>query len=352
MKIVLVGYCHLADGFRGGAAALQRMGHPVFFFPYYCYIMDKRNDAESELLSLIEKKEVDVCLWWCNAVKASSCRFIVERLQEEKRRVIHLFYNFDPFLYNYEKYQCLFWKPLIENKEKVYACMHSIFTCFEREIQYFASLSIDYLPPGFDPAVSFYEEDKSYACDISIVCTTLYDNFTEHPAEAVSLGRWEVVHMLYAHRHLYRFHIYGPEKMGAIFPECYRGFVSYEDSRKVFSNSKVNLSIHTLTKELHRDNSPYEYFSERVPQILGCKGLLATNSFLHTHLQPDRDYIYLDKESPQHWFEKILWIIRDSPTYNPIRESGYRRAREVYTWDQWAHRLDTEMKRLCSPESN
>jgi spore maturation protein CgeB len=344
MKIVLIGYCHLADGFRGGANALHRKGHEIFFFPYYCYIMDNRSDAEIDLLSLIEQNSIEVCLWWCNAVNSSCCRLVMEHLQQ--KHILHLFYNFDPFLYNYEKYNCFFWKPLIKNKEEVYSCMHHIFTCFEQEIQHFSNAPIDYLPPGFDPSISFYEEDKKYECDISIVCTTLYDDFTEHPKEAVSLARWEIVHMLYTHRHLYHFHIYGPEKFGVLFPDCYQGFVSYEEAQKVFSNSKINLSIHTLTKELHRPYTPYEYFSERVPQVLGCKGLLATNSFLHTHLKPNRDYIYLDGN--ENWFKQLLHIINHSNEYDWIRQNGYDRAMERYTWNHWANTMDLKMKSLCS----
>ena len=334
-NILMIGYCHLADGFLGGARAFEKMGFTITFFPYYSYIMDKREDKETDIISIIKDKNINICLWWCNAVSESSCSFIMNHLKEHAINVIHIFYNFDPFLYEYEKYNSFFWKPLIENKKEVYPCMNYIFTCFEKEIQYFSSLPIYYAPPGFDTSISFYEENKDFECDISIVCTTLYDSFEEHPFDAVSLSRWEVVHTLYTNRHLYTFHIYGPEKFKTLFPECYRGFISYNDSRKVFSNSKINLSIHTLTKELHKDYSTSEYFSERVPQILGCRGLLATNSFLSHLLKPNRDYIFLD----ENWFSSILNIIQSSMKYDIIRNNGYKIASQYYTWNNWSNSI-------------
>jgi ATP-dependent Zn protease len=42
-----------------------------------------------------------------------------------------------------------------------------------------------------------------------------------------------------------------------------------------------------LLKELNNENSKEEYFSERLPQILGCKGLLMTNSLLTNILKKD-----------------------------------------------------------------
>ena len=88
--------------------------------------------------------------------------------------------------------------------------MNNVFSCNEAEIKYIKN-NISYLCAGFDKEVSFYDYDKYYECDVSIVCTNLYTNQNEFPNESTNLTRYEIINTLYENRDKIKFHIYGPE---------------------------------------------------------------------------------------------------------------------------------------------
>ena len=66
---------------------------------------------------------------------------------------------------------------------------------------------------------------------------------------------------IYANRHKINFHIYGPIEFKNLYPDCYQGFIKYDECYKVFSNSKINLSIHPIIYELNdiHDHVPSEH---------------------------------------------------------------------------------------------
>jgi hypothetical protein len=339
-NLLIIGYCNLEDGFLYGSKALERLNYKIFFFPYLSYLMDKIENVDDILIEKIQSLEIDICLWWSNSVKYENYKKILKNIN-----VKNYFFNWDPFLYDYEKYNCFYWKELIENKKLFYPLMDHIFSCFEKEINYFKNnLSISYLSPGFDKSISTYVYDEKYECDVSIVCTNLYNNSLEFPLDSSNITRYEIVKKLYNNRDKIKFHIYGPEHFKESYPECYKGFISYNNCYKVFSNSKINLSIHPLVKELNDKNSNQEYFSERVPQILGCGGLLVTNSYLTHKLTPDLDYIYIDENID--WFNLFIEIINNNNNYNNIRKNGYNKGIKYYQWDTWAESIDKIIE-LC-----
>ena len=338
-NILIIGYCHLADGFLYGSKALEKLNYKIFFFSYFSYVMDKIENRDEILLDKIKEYDIDICIWWNNSVKYENYNKIINS------NIKHYFFNWDPFLYNYEKYDCNVWKERIDEKKLYYPLMNHVFSCFEAEIDFFKnSLSISYLPPGFDINISKYIFDKEYECDISIVCTNLYNNLSEFPDKSTNITRYDIVDKLYENRDIIKFHIYGPEKFKNLYPECYKGSISYDDCNKVFSNSKINLSIHPLVKELNNDNSKEEYFSERVPQILGSKGLLLSNSLFTDKLLNGIDYIYINNEMD--WYGKILDIIKNTSEYDEIRNNGYEKGLKYYKWDNWAIGIDEIFKKL------
>ena len=336
MNILIIGYCHLDDGFLYGSRALEKLNHKIFFFPYLNYVMDKIENRDEILIEKIKENNIDVCLWWNNSIKYENFKKIINK----EIKIKNYLFNWDPFLYNYEKYNSNVWKERIFEKDMSYPLMDHIFSCFETEINYFKNkLSITYTPPGFDINISKYIFDKDYICDVSIVCTNFYKNISEFPDNATNITRYEVVDKLYENRNNIIFHIYGPENFKNIYPECYKGFIKYQDCNKVFSNSKINLSIHPIVNELNNNNSKEEYFSERVPQILGCKGLLVTNSYLNNKLKKNKDYIYIDNNID--WYSKLQHIIKNSEKYNHIRNNGYNKAILNYQWNNWAEKISS-----------
>ena len=330
VNLLIVGYCNLDDGFLYASNALKKLNYDIFFFAYHNHIMNRNNNVDMLLIKFIRTNNIDIILWWYNNIKFNTINIIKNTF-----KVKNIFFNWDPFLYDYNKYNALNWKPTIDERLKYYPLMDKVFSCFEKEITFCKDIcNISYNPPGFDPTISKYEYDKDYECDISIVCTNLYDNLSQFPDEATNITRYSIVYKLYELRNKLKFHIYGLEKFKNLFPECYKGFISYKNCNKVFSNSKINLSIHPLVNELNSYTSSEEYFSERVPQILGCKGLLMTNSNLTSFLTKDEDYIYIDNE--QNIIDKLFYIINNNNSYNSIRENGYKKALNHYKWDNWA----------------
>ena len=346
MNLLLIGYCHLDDGFLYASEALKKLGYNIYFFPYFSHIMDEIDEVDYILISKIIDNKIDICLWWCNNITYDSYNFIINSTKENnKKKIINYFYNWDFSLYNYEKYNINHWIDNIEKKKLYYPLMDHVFTCYQKEIDYFKdSLSITYAYPGFDKDASRYELNEDFKCDVSIVCTNLYKNKNEFPDEATNITRKEIVDKLYENRDKINFHIYGYENIGKEYPDCYKGFITYHNCYKVFSNSTINLSIHPIVNELFTVGDEGEYFSERVPQVLGCKSLLVTNSDLTNKLTKFKDYIYIDKNMD--WFSLFLEIINNSEKYDKIRENGYNKALEHYQWSEWANRLDTVTKNL------
>jgi len=342
MNILIIGYCHLDDGFLYASKALQKLGYKIFFFPYLTCLMDKVINRDELLLQQIKMDNINICLWWCNNITYETYTKIIKKSIIGKS-LTHYFYNWDFLLYNYEKYNAYVWKERVDNKKLCYSLMNHVFTCYQKEINVFKDdIPITYAYPGFDKNISYYEESKEYECDISIVCTNLYRNLSEFPIDATNITRYEIVDRLYELRDKIKFHIYGYENLRELYPECYKGFIKYQKCNKVFSNSKINLSIHPLVNELNEVGCYEEYFSERVPQILGCKGLLVTNSMLTYYLKPDLDYIYID--SNMNWIEKLLDILQNNNNYNNIRENGYNKAIEYYQWEHFANKIDNVYK--------
>ena len=404
MNLLIIGYCHLDDGFLYASKALEKLGYKIYFFPYLSHMMDKIENRDDILLNIIKKESIDICLWWCNNVTIETYDKVINNslivsnnelleknlsidkevlaeisvegnvITEEvlaetsvegnvitkevlaetsvegkttKKNIINYFFSWDPVLYDYKKYDNCYniWNPIVENKKIIYALMTHVFSCFEREIEYFKSYNnISYAYPGFDKNISFYDYDSNYECDISIVCTNIYNNNNEFPSDSTNINRYEIIDKLYKNRHKINFHIYGTENLKAKYPDCYKGFIKYQKCNKVFSSSKINLSIHPIVNELNKDNSTKEYFSERLPQILGSKGLLVTNSKLSNNLVENEDYIYIDRNMD--WIKKLLDIIKNNDKYNIIRENGYKKGIEYYTWNNFAHKIDYITKLL------
>ena len=343
MNLLIIGYCKLDDGFLYASRALEKLNYTIFFFPYFNYILDKIPNKDDILNEFIHTNNIELCLWWNNSIQSTTFDRIINNPNITSRPVIkHYLFNWDPFLYNYDKYNAIIWKDRIEERKKIYPLLDHVFSCFEKEVNYFKSyLKISYLPPGFDKTISYYHQDITFSCDVSIVCTNLYDYNAEFPEESTNITRSEIVHKLYENRNIIKFHIYGPEKFKTQFPECYKGFISYKDCYKVFSNSKINLSIHPMVNELNSINSTKEYFSERVPQILGCKGLLMTNSYFTNIIKDKIDYVYIDKHTDNtvDFIDVIKYIIDplNKEECDKIRENGYQKALLYYQWNKWAN---------------
>ena len=62
MNILLIGYCHLADGFLYASKALEQLNHKIHFFPYLIYKMDQNPNLIQDLKESMKNNKIDICL--------------------------------------------------------------------------------------------------------------------------------------------------------------------------------------------------------------------------------------------------------------------------------------------------
>ena len=188
-----------------------------------------------------------------------------------------------------------------------------------------------YFIPGFNTNLSYYLLDNSYSCDVSIVCTNLYDDLEFW--SSTKICRKDVVDAIYKDENI-NFHFYGPEKFKKLYPKAYKGFIKYEDCYKVFSNSKINLNISPVGDSLNDvvDGKQKHKISERCPQILGSKGLMMCDTNLEPILLHNKHYIKIDSITQA--LEIIYDVIENNNKYNNIRENGFNYANNNMTWDK------------------
>ena len=232
-------------------------------------------------------------------------------------------YSWDPLLFN-ERHCELKIKMIRELDNYVTGDATEI-----RLLQQQGLNNILYAPSGFDPKVTYYVKDDNYECDVSIVCTNLYDDVKMFPLEDVRLNRKVLVDLLYQERATIKFHVYGPNFLSQLYPDCYRGFVTYANSARVFANSKINLCLHAVSFNSLNDQL---YFSERLPQILGAKGLLYCETLYSTLLIPNVNYILADLIDPIGQIKTILQNYTQA-YYTNIKNNGYQLAINHLTWD-------------------
>jgi len=342
--LLVVGYYHLADGFRTCANYLSK-DYNILFFPLL-YYQNNKLDVVGDLSKYINgeklnkyecglvpnRKRIDIIFLWYHAYFTHDQSRIAQFVQIKNkipRDVKFIGYNWDPM-------------PPKEIPTPSKLFLISMLNCYitgdSREISCLKNQgfsNIEYGPSGFDPSVTYYIEDENYKCDVSIVCTNLYVDYNMFPLESVRLNRKKIVDLIYENRKDIKFYIYGPEFLSQMYPDCYRGYITYANCPKVFANSKINLCMHAVS-----DNSKGDelYFSERLPQILGSRGLLYCETEYKYLLQPGLNYIMADINDP---IGQIMEIIKNYETekYQEIIENGYQLAVKYLTWDNIRRKL-------------
>ena len=156
-NVLLIGYCYLQDGFLYAMNELEKYGNKIYFFPYFTYILDNNEKKDDILIEYIKSHNINICLWWNNSIKYENFKKLINIESNNESKIKNYLFNWDPFLYNYKKYNCILWEERIYEKNMSYPLMDHIFSCFETEINYFKNkLHITYIPPGFDINISKY----------------------------------------------------------------------------------------------------------------------------------------------------------------------------------------------------
>jgi spore maturation protein CgeB len=318
--ISLVGSFNLADGYLGAAKALERKGHTVRFIPAakYHHENDKTQAVQLIKNDLLEQSP-DVVLWWR-----------AEHLSAESLAEIKKAYFGGKFiLYSWD--DPLQWELHKEMRQKC-QFLDVAFSCCMDTVQKYKSSGCDayYCPPGFDPEIHYPEESEEHVCDISIVCTSLYhgNEITRMPHASRKIILDNIIKSLPG----IDLKIYGLEGLEHFYPKHYAGWIPFDESRKVFHNSKISISTH-----IRPDG--YLYINERVTQILGSKGLLLVDKVRgieevleQTEEQPKAVVMKHDE-----YVDQIKHILSNYDDYKEIKERGYEKAMRSFTWDNWAN---------------
>lgn len=342
MKVMMFGYYYYADGYFS-AGELLRKNYLWSFFPFIDWL-NKSRDLNT-LIKLLNGKgdcnvindfpqyndefkneKTDIVLFWHNKPylnadelnvlkKSTTCQFIQV--------------DWDPCVFNKK------WLDELDKRILGLDFFDKIFTCNPKMLNYYKGFGknreLQHFLPGFNTNISYYLLDKAYSCDVSIVCTNLYDDLEFW--SSTKICRKDVVDAIYKDENI-NFHFYGPEKFKKLYPKAYKGFIKYEDCYKVFSNSKINLNISPVGDSLNDvvDGKQKHYISERCPQILGSKGLMMCDTNLEPILLHNKHYIKIDSITQA--LEIIYDVIENNNKYNNIRENGFNYANNNMTWDK------------------
>jgi len=327
MKLSLVGSFNLADGYLGAAKALERNGWEVSFVPAHWYRNDYGSAHINKIIEDLKEQKPDVVLWWRGeTLTADQFRQAREEIDFAK----FILYSWD------DPYQ---WEMHQELPEKC-EFLDMAFTCCHSSIEEYKKNGCDafYCPPGFDPEVHYPEESEEHKCDISIVCTNLYHGslLTRYP----HLSRKFLLDSIIRSIPGIDLKIYGFENFKEAYPNHYAGWIPFNESRKVFHNSKINISTH-----IRPDG--YMYINERVTQILGSGGLLMVDyvNGIDKVLWGDdvskKSAIIID---PMGFSNQIKDILGNYEKFEEIKKNGYEKAMNCFTWDNWAKIIIDKIK--------
>jgi len=340
-KILIVSYYELKESLRCAADCLENcLSYEILHYPLF----EKKNDTNSRIenyfedfISFIKKSNPDILFWWYFGISE-------KKLKEIKSLFPSLFqilYNWDdPFIWDIDP----------SYKEKVSLLDACFISCKSSVKKYENECHleiVDYCLPGFDLRYHFPEDktDETYASDISICCTNLYENENIYSKQFVN--RKKLLDYIYDQCHngvsdpVYTFRIYGPDFLGDIYPKAYKGYCSYYDTHKVFYNSKVNICTHVIS-------NAKGYLSERVSLILGSSGFLLIDPIdgLDEILKDKEHCVYMSSRDPSDiWKNDIVPLISDDPGVvekrNRMASRGHAFAKKNLTWKRWAKCFDS-----------
>jgi hypothetical protein len=324
MRICIVSYYGLKEALESAATALRNYGNYVTDFPLYRYMYDQHDktpDYCQLMIDFLLKNKIDIVLWWFINIDVEEFKMI-----KEQSGVKYSFFNWDE-PYNWTDCQ-------LAAKSQYF---DSVFvTCLESLDTYRANgcKNPRYLLPGYDPFIHYPETDydaetiEKYSCDISFCCTNLYTNSELYPNQFIN--RKQLIDTIYdgQESYGYTFHIYGPESFAELYPNSYRGFISYDKSRIVFNLSKINLCTHVLS---NMDG----YLNERVILVAGSGGLLLVDPIkgIEKIFNVEDELILLQSENQP---EQIRNILDNYRSYENHRKKIEIKARKLYSYQSWA----------------
>jgi hypothetical protein len=338
VNILFITYYGIRDQLKFVSDSLIKLNNCMYNFSLMEIENDNIRNKGKEympydlLIESININQIDVVLWWYIGTPYKKMEYVIQKTGNIK----HIMYNWDD-PNGWEDRE-------LDKKAKLFDC---VFTCckesIDRYIKY-GTKNCFYLIPGYDPNTNFIisnidDIDDKYDCDISIVCTTLYENNLYDMRQYIN--RKELIDNLYQNREKFKFHIYGPKFLMDLYPECYKPYditnnkfeVPYMELNKIFNGSKLNICTHT--------HCQYDgYLNERVGLILGSGGLLYVDKVkgIENIYKDGKDCVYIDKDR---YIKQICDILENYDDYYEIKTNGHEKSK-LYNWDCWAECIQNE----------
>jgi hypothetical protein len=324
-KILIVGWLYLIYPIVTAKEYFELLNYEVYFFPLLKFrrLIKDKNVLKKSILSFIKNIDPNIILWWNWELEEN----ILKEIKKNTNNILHCLFNWDhPF--------CLSkWDNLKNRKITSKNIWDICFVTADYKLNEYinsGSKEVYYLRMFSDHEVHFKEKDPKYECDISFVLTNLYKDKKKFSDQI--FDRETFIRNIIREKDI-KLRIYGSEHFKKIFPNNYHGFVHFLDNHKVFSNSKISISI---TEGV----SGYKYCNERVGTVLSSGGLLFCDKIngINEILTDGHDCILIDKNN---YISQIKNIIKNYDNYKHIKENAVKTAQEKFSpkfWSEFIHK--------------
>lgn len=320
--LVVLGAYKMADGYYALTKNFDKYFKSISFFPLMIY-----NDPS------YTKEYYDKCLTNCLMGTWDDNDHIINIINTnvKKTHVIY-FNNYHYLIDNLEQFYII--ANLKNNNFKLYMINwdangfenNNIADCFDVIYQsYYNTLRNNVKPlyTGYIEKMSYHERKEKYSCDVAFIGTTLYDEYYYEQ----NIKREKILDSLTSNgniiTHIYTNNDYIKNK----YSSHYKGYICYAKSRLVYSNALFTLNISPM---INVNINGHYYYSERLPQILACGGIMISNNNYSGLLEPDIDYIYV--ENVDEMIEKILFYKNNLEMMEKMRNS-YKKKLDIFNYD-------------------
>jgi hypothetical protein len=316
MKLLIIGWNDFIHPLLTAKRYFEIIGYEVYFFPLLSYSKQYSGQKLFEpFMTFIKNLEINVILWWnweCDEQ-------VINKVKENTPEIIHCLFNWDhPFCLND-------WDLNLNRKILKKNVWDLVFVTGDCKLEKYLETGTKeayYLRMFADPETHFPEKDINYECDLSLVCTNLYNDKNIFPDTLVE--REKILKDLI--KEGLNVKIYGPEELKKYFPNQYQGFIHFLDNHKVFYNSKINLCTHVCNGN--------KYLNERVGTILSSGGLLLVDHVegINEVLKNGEDCIYLDESN---YISQIKSILNNYKDFTNIKEKAVQTASNKFNPMVW-----------------
>jgi hypothetical protein len=326
MKLLIVGWYNLINPIITAKDFFEILGYNVYFLPLLYFRQKCGDNLLNSLNSFIKNIDPNVILWWnweCD-------KEIMHKLKEQNQHILHCLFNWDhPF--------CLSeWDNNLNRQITSKNIWDIVFVTGDCKLQEYidsGSKEAYYVRMFADEQIHFPEYDKKYECDISFVLTNLYEDKIKFANQI--FDRKTFINNIIKERDI-KLKIYGPEHLKSEFPDNYCGFIHFLDNHKVFTTSKINISI---TEGV----TSYKYCNERVGTILSSGGLLFCDKIngINEILTDGYDCVLIDETN---YISQIKEILNNYDKYRHIKDNAIQTAKNKFSPNFWAEFIDKKIK--------